>query len=509
MRRTSHTILTAVLLASVFLPWFTVSCSGQPVATSTGSELVLGSVDLTTLEALATSDPGLARVAGRTAEALVWGRVWLALILALAVIGLAVSLASRRRTAPSLTCMLTLQLLMLVVVLPAVPAALPRLLATALGAEVFGRPVNSPAVQAVLAGIRIDAGSGYWTAAAATLCGLVLSVLRRRSVTVLPAAQAAPVANDDGGAATTLTRAPSTAPLPLAGPGLFTTPATISLAYHDGSAWRQVHRAVLTAGPFDLGLLQPELGGILVQCMAGRATIDAHWSAPVTLHRGAAATSLDPAPPRLVVWPGDVLVAGGVVVCVCRRGVDTRRCSISSCPPAQASGSRIVCYKGDPMHGEWPEWMEYIDAEVEAVCAKHGWKRQIRRNRAVLGEPVAKSVCIDNYEWKLITGRDRDGRETILTDDQFGSHMDYGTYFVVRYDSQQSAFIVLHDTNRCGIIDDRWLMTTSTVICLPLEARQRSGEQGPSTDRIPSAGWLGRVLTEIMLRFGPNHFSAT
>jgi len=294
MRRVSTGFLIAVVIMSILLPWFTVSCSGEPIATATGADVALGSVDMSALEPLAASDDGAAGFAEGVAAALLWGRIWIVAVLTLCVVGLGVSLVGQPGTAPWLTRVLALQLLLLAIVLPTVAVALPRALISALGAEIFGRPVDSPAVQTVIAGIRVNAEAGYWTAVAATFVGLTLSALPRRRAL----------------APTSVLEGRST-PSALPPPGLFTSPASIALAYHDGANWRHVGQSVVTEDRFDLGRLQPQLEGIMVQCAANRVTIEGNWSSPVTLHRGAQATVLDPAPQRLVVWPGDSLVVGG------------------------------------------------------------------------------------------------------------------------------------------------------------------------------------------------------
>jgi len=73
-------------------------------------------------------------------------------------------------------------------------------------------------------------------------------------------------------------------------------------------------------------------------------------------------------------------------------------------------------------------WMAYIDTEVAAVCRSRGWGHQIRRKWSVREKPVSDSP-IDDYEWKLIPGREAD------TPEAAPSEFDEGTYFVLWHDS--------------------------------------------------------------------------
>jgi hypothetical protein len=155
-------------------------------------------------------------------------------------------------------------------------------------------------------------------------------------------------------------------------------------------------------------------------------------------------------------------------------------------------------------------WMAYIDTEVAAVCADKGWGRQIRRKWAVREKPVEQSL-LDDYEWKLMTNGQPSppappDRLPAALD---GNEFQEGTYFVLGFDITHGRFVLQHDTDHCGDMGDHRLCTTFTEIKLPILADDAGFASASYPDRLPPAGWLGRLLATLTARFRPNHFSVT
>jgi len=167
-------------------------------------------------------------------------------------------------------------------------------------------------------------------------------------------------------------------------------------------------------------------------------------------------------------------------------------------------------------------WMAYIDAEVVAVCRSKGWGHQIRRKWSAREKPVSDSP-IDDYEWKLIPGGEAGTPEAAPSD------FDEGSYFVLSYDSEGRKFVLQHDTDHCGAWGDHWFTCTYTELHLLPElwldwARPRAAEdwvaalvresesavaRSRDPDQLPPEGWLQRLLMDLTVKFGPNHFSST
>jgi len=163
--------------------------------------------------------------------------------------------------------------------------------------------------------------------------------------------------------------------------------------------------------------------------------------------------------------------------------------------------------------------MNYIDAEVRAVCSRYGWRHQIRRKWSVRDEPVSMSG-IDDYEWKLIT---------TPGDNNLDSYD--GTYYVLGLSDSFGKLVLQHDTQHVGILTDDWFTRTCTEIDLwsaamsPLLSEAGGPPQGnpenwarslpPQGDPthwagpLPAQGVLERFLLALTARFRPNSFSRT
>ena len=153
--------------------------------------------------------------------------------------------------------------------------------------------------------------------------------------------------------------------------------------------------------------------------------------------------------------------------------------------------------------------MEYIDAEVRAVCRRNDWRHQIRRKWSVREVPVSSSSIAD-HEWKLIPSPDDtvDGYE--------------GTYFVLGLGGIRGTLVLQHDTHHAGIPNHNFFTCTYTVIDLcaatrPLGAQivdAEAGEPPPGGQvrwlgPLPPQGTLEQILLALTARFQPNVFSVT
>jgi len=166
-------------------------------------------------------------------------------------------------------------------------------------------------------------------------------------------------------------------------------------------------------------------------------------------------------------------------------------------------------------HTTGPRWMEYIEAEVRAVCHNKGWHHQIRRKWSSRDQPV-KTCSVQDYEWKLIPAPDPSATNEIPRDEA-GSAFEEGIYFVLGI--TEGALVLQHDTIHAGIEDDHRLMSTYTKIDLEptgmIALRHRMAETGsPEPDLAlpyppPPSGTLERFLQDLTTRFRPNHFSIT
>lgn len=145
-------------------------------------------------------------------------------------------------------------------------------------------------------------------------------------------------------------------------------------------------------------------------------------------------------------------------------------------------------------------WMEYITAEVRALCDRRGLDRQVRRHAAIRATPVAASTVSD-YEWKLIPRRGREDTRTSEDNDE-------GTYYVLAFDEAELTFVLQHDTNHGGLWGPHFEVSTFSRICWmpsPLEAMHgQTVAMG-----LPPTGWLGEHLDRLLDRFAPNFFSST
>ena len=144
-------------------------------------------------------------------------------------------------------------------------------------------------------------------------------------------------------------------------------------------------------------------------------------------------------------------------------------------------------------------WMDYIDAEVRAVCEAMGWAHQVRRKWSVREIAVTESP-ISDYEWKLMP------RAEVASSaaDDFE-----GVYYVLQFDKSNGRFILQHDTAHCGIWGPQWEASTYTEI--RPTGRTWSGTLGEreATEGCPPPGWLRDHLVDLVRRFGPNTFSVT
>jgi hypothetical protein len=158
--------------------------------------------------------------------------------------------------------------------------------------------------------------------------------------------------------------------------------------------------------------------------------------------------------------------------------------------------------------------IDYIDAEVREVCRRNGWRAQVRRKWSAREKPVSSSD-IDDYEWKLIPGRDYSPDTYVSTAEAV---IDEGTYFVLGFDASSGVFVLQHDMFHGGSIDDRRFMCTYTEIDLRwatvAEHVAQGGEPAPDdqpdwTRAVPPSGMLARFLQDLTTRFRPNLFSIT
>ena len=171
-------------------------------------------------------------------------------------------------------------------------------------------------------------------------------------------------------------------------------------------------------------------------------------------------------------------------------------------------------------------WMTYIDAELRGLCQEKGWRPpQIRRKWSVREKPVSSSV-IDDYEWKLVPFAKTDEMEHDPADD------DWGTYFVLGFDSTHGKFVLQHDNNYVGMFGDHWITTTFTeielakawllddvsdLICARKGIERKSLVSlmsGPEDFArwwvdLPPPGFLRRILSTLTSQFKPNTFSMT
>lgn len=169
-------------------------------------------------------------------------------------------------------------------------------------------------------------------------------------------------------------------------------------------------------------------------------------------------------------------------------------------------------------------WMAYIDTELRGLCQDKGWRPpQIRRRWSVREKPVSSSG-IDDYEWKLIPFEKTDEMEHDPADD------DWGTYFVVGFDSTQGKFVLQHDNNYVGMFGDHWVTSTFTEIELAKarslddvsdficarEGIERKDLMGLDPEHLarwwvglPPPGFLRRILSPLTSQFKPNTFSIT
>ena len=171
-------------------------------------------------------------------------------------------------------------------------------------------------------------------------------------------------------------------------------------------------------------------------------------------------------------------------------------------------------------------WMAYIDRELRGLCEETGWRPpQVRRKLSVRETPVSSSG-IDDYEWKLIPYEKTEEMEHDPADD------DWGTYYVLAFDSAHGKFVLQHDNSYVGMYGDHWVTNTLTEIELakayPLHdvsdlicarrgiARQQFLELMSDPQNLarwwvdlPPPGFLRRILTQLTSRFRPNSYSDT
>ena len=143
-------------------------------------------------------------------------------------------------------------------------------------------------------------------------------------------------------------------------------------------------------------------------------------------------------------------------------------------------------------------WMTYITSEVRATCTAKGLSHQVRRRWSVRHKPVWMSL-VDDYEWKLILGKESSREERRA--DEF----DPGTYYVLAFDPRNGKFLLQHDTNHCGALGPAWERISYTEILLGADGRNHDER----LMQMPPNGWLRDHLTALLSRFGPNQFSFT
>jgi len=141
----------------------------------------------------------------------------------------------------------------------------------------------------------------------------------------------------------------------------------------------------------------------------------------------------------------------------------------------------------------------YIRAELSALCAEKGWTVQVRRSWSARELP-ASVLKIGDHEWKLIPKPTEGGHEE-------------GRYFVLRFDSQRSVFVLTHDTHRVGAWQ-HWVHSTYTEIGPGARDQDGAGFQRTSGGDaesyfLPPPGTLAAYLSRLTATFKPNAFSLT
>lgn len=170
-------------------------------------------------------------------------------------------------------------------------------------------------------------------------------------------------------------------------------------------------------------------------------------------------------------------------------------------------------------------WMTYIDTELRGLCQDKGWRPpQIRRKWSVREKP-ALSSGIDDYEWKLIPLEKTDRMEFDPAND------DWGTYFVLGFDSAGGKFVLQHDNHYVGTFGDHhvtststeidlakalWLEDVSDLVCARKGIEPLNLLRGMVSEEIarwwvdpPPSGFLRRIVSALTSRFEPNTFSIT
>jgi hypothetical protein len=158
------------------------------------------------------------------------------------------------------------------------------------------------------------------------------------------------------------------------------------------------------------------------------------------------------------------------------------------------------------MQTEEVAWMQYIHAEVKAVCVAKGWAHQVRRKWSIREKPVSQSTILD-YERQLVPNAHGELPEA-------GPHDFNGTYYVLSFDQQRGVFVVQHDTLHASMWGPNWELKTYTEIDAEAAAgwHKNTDVQGPASSPPPyrlRAGWLYEHLMRLVSVFGANSFSVT
>jgi hypothetical protein len=163
--------------------------------------------------------------------------------------------------------------------------------------------------------------------------------------------------------------------------------------------------------------------------------------------------------------------------------------------------------------------MDYITAEVRAVCREKGWRCQIRRKWSVREKPVSVSDT-DDYEWKLVPLADTESPTDLHAESQVTEpeQFEEGTYFVLRTVTAEGKVALEHDTHHAGVMGDHWFTRTFTEIDLEragttehhkVAMMEKNLEAYHRVPSLPPSGLLRRILLKLTARFEPNHFSIT